>query len=463
MKLEKEIAKEIGWELCAELIVNIAMFHKRYGKAFHRVHSEKKKRRKEMNKINKSTFSHNISESIYERIHDLSHGDTLREINLINKARSTNSWINFAMYYMTNTDAFLLRADKEVREFINSITSLAGFGIAYKSAGITDLKKFDVFDDNYSTHSKFLLSFQDLHQRLVVPEFLNAMRARRMQLRPDVYRIPVLNESGMPLGDDGLYHPVFFDTTPIVSEIKEKKGNGILDHEFDLLENTIGVLLDGENYCYEKMDNGLVKLRIERKNSYGAVEDYTVDTGTVMGGNQVYVMGTYEVTGGYDNIFVNVRRYPSIAYMVLQSLYYIIPTNDVATIMSTMFAGGSIYTYIDFSNTSWFDYLSETQKSILANNLIKVVQNISADAQMRMVYPPRLRFSQFTDPQNFTLVSDELVVSPFASTGATSPEIMKGLTFIIQDNNLTKYMGSTMVSTDEPIQQHQPEEGIIVT
>ena len=385
-----------------------------------------------------------VSEILYDDIHMIADNNDFVEIDLISTAIRTNKWINYAIYYMTD-DTNLLKCGRKERELINAICELAGFGRVYDSVGSCDLRDYDSRNPDRKIGSKFILLLDELMGRLKEPEFQTKMNLRKAKLNK-VLGLPLNpNYSGVHTVDkDGIIHPIFFSNTPLVNTLGPRKGEGIDQPLFDRLEVAFKDIISDKNYCYTKNPNGLVDLTIQRDNTFGATEKYLVDNGTLLGGTTISVLGEFDtVNGGRDSVFIDVRKHPDIAYKILSSIFYRLSVDEVMTANSDMLSNGFIYTYIDFSNTPWFDYLSFTDKVELGNNLIEIVRSMHDDHNL--VYPPRLRFTQYTDPNNFVLVSDNNVLSPLSDTFVTTPNILEGLSYVMEDGKYTTFFGGKVI------------------
>lgn len=134
--------------------------------------------------------------------------------------------------------------------------------------------------------------------------------------------------------------------------------------------------------------------------------------------------------GRQDSIFVNVKRNPEIAQVVLRNRFYLLNQFEVMKVVKGNFNDTIIYHNIDFSNTFWYDSLNADQLSILERRLSKILPHIQ-DA--------RLRFSTFSSIDSFTLCSDDKVKSQMKSDNITSSKILEGMTIIVTGNTADIY------------------------
>lgn len=387
-----------------------------------------------------------VSDYLYDDIREAANNNDLYEIDLISTAIKTNKWINYAIYYMTEDDSHLLKCNYAEREFLNSISMLAGFGRMYQSAGVTDLREFDIKNPDRKIGTKFILLFDELLDRIHDEEFIQKMKIRKTKLGMNILSIGMdPNYKGShSIDNDGYIHPVFF-MNPVITDIGEKKGPGIDQVTFDRLENSVGKLIMNSKYKYSRNENGLIDLEQEIDNSFGAIEKFVIDDGLLLGGTTISILGYYDtINGGTDKVFVDVNKHPDIAFNILKSVFYKMSADEVNVATADLLNNGFIYTYIDFNNTPWFDYLGFTDKITLSNNLVNIVRYMGNDPNL--AYPPRLRFLSYKDPDNFTLISDNEVKSPLSDTFETTPNILEGLSFVVQDGSASMYYGGQIIN-----------------
>lgn len=387
-----------------------------------------------------------VSDKMYSTIFNESDGLTLLEIDLISTAIRTNNWINYAIYYMTCDDATLLKTDKKSRELVNAICEIAGFGKIYAGSDSANLFEYDITNKNRKPGSKFLLIVDELKAKIADPDFVQAMYLRKRKLEALAGRL--LEANSIYGGDfrkdsDGMMHPIFFSNTPINYDIGEKKGDGIDDILFNKLENSLripGLIID-DKYRYERdQSTGLIRLIIQRPNSYGAIENFLIDDGTLMGGSKLSILGTFMRTDGIsDTVFVDINKHPEIVFNILNHSFYNMDVDEVNAALADMLTP-MVYNVFDFSDTAWFDYLNDLEKSSLNKNLVTIIDFMRRDPNM--VYLPRMRFSSYRDPDNFIVISDKQVKSPLKDNAITSPEICEGLSFDVSEGGITQYFGN---------------------
>lgn len=396
-----------------------------------------------LNIIDKAKTSGGLTEEMYQALHDNSNGSTLIEFDLISTAIKTNKWVNYAIWCMTDDNSVLLKADKDARELVNAISMIAGFGRIYQSSGVVDLNKYDIANKDREVGSKFLLSIEDLKKRFEDEEFRKAMRYKLAKINAEINKnlIPAsTNFFGTParVDNDGLIHPIFFSNSSLREVMGPKQGD-LPKELFDRLDAALAPMITDAKYKYSyEASSHLPLLTIERNNSYGATESFLLDDGTIMGGSTISILGTYRtVNGNFDFIFVDVMKLPHIAFSIINRSFYQLTPDEVAEAFSVMLQNYSIYNIIDFSNTPWFDYMTDNEKVALTKHLSDIIGFMHQDAGI--YFSPRLRFTEYINPDNFGLISDNQVKSPLKDRGFTSPEICEGLSFRCTNGMMTQY------------------------
>ncbi|MBR6289456.1 MAG: hypothetical protein IKR19_08975 [Acholeplasmatales bacterium] len=404
---------------------------------------DRKKNNEVFKIINRSRISGGLSDQMYDKLHEDSHGIGIVEFDLISTAVRTNKWINYAMWCMCDDESVLLKAPEDAKEFINAVSMTAGFGKIYASAGIADLNEYAIENEKREPGTKYLLSIEDLKKRFEDPDFRTAMRLKLAKLQAQAAKQILSNNEGFfgtpsRIDEDGLVHPIFFSNSSLREVLGPKQGN-IDDELFKRLEAVLSPMLTDVEYKYSyDIVSKLPILTIQRRDTYGATENFLIDDGRVMGGSTISILGTYIATNGnFDYIFVDVKKLPHIAYSILNRAFYQLNNNEVSEAFSVMLQNYAIYNAIDFSNTLWFDYLTPDEKVTLTNNLSYILEFMKQDPHL--YYLPRLRFLEYINADNFTLISDNQVQSPLQNKTYTSPEICEGLTFKCTNGEITQY------------------------
>jgi hypothetical protein len=169
----------LAYDLLAPHFENLA-------KANDIIKEREKMQQVEMKNATKAPNGVVVSDDMYEEIYDRTDGLTFLEMDYISTAIRTNNWINYSLYYMTNDDAGLLKANKPCRELVNAITTLAGFGTVYAGSGVADLNAYDIKNKYHKSGSRFLLILDELKDKLADPDFIAQMNLRKSKLNREI-------------------------------------------------------------------------------------------------------------------------------------------------------------------------------------------------------------------------------------------------------------------------------------
>jgi len=212
---------------------------------------------------------------------------------------------------------------------------------------------------------------------------------------------------------------------------KPKQGPGVTDAMFKKLEKAFSGMLKGQEYRYE-YNNGIYNLFITRTG--GVEESYIVDTGAILGGNEIHVLAS-KIN---DTVFISVKD-PEMS-SILVSRFYVVSEDCAKRNEAGMFKEGRIYRYIDFSNTEFLD--KGVDKDTLEKNLaaiIKILESENGEA-------PRMRFTSFESETRFSLVSDANTKSPLVSIDATCALILPGLKVELDNGKIKIYNNEILTS-----------------
>lgn len=383
----------------------------------------------ELKKAVKATQS-KVDDEVIEDITD-SRLAIIHDYNLLFRAQFTNKWIGYALYYMTDESANLVNCDTDVMIFLNSICSAAGFGKMYQDIGSYPLEIYEIANPMYDIENcKFIINAKKLRQRLNDKEFTS--KIRKVQKKESIKQLSIAkNEEKVETPK--YFMPAFTivnNSQPTANKILEKKGEGVDDELFQRLESVFGVLLSNDNYRYD-CNNGIVTLSILSNNGY-IINAYTVDYGNILGGTKISLLTYFNINGFMDSIFFDVNKHKEIANNVLR--YNNISDVELNEVITDNFMNGTIYKYIDFSNTPWMDNLSVLDKANLEKRLSYIVEKLK-DLAGVINDAPRLRFIDYRDTSNFILSSDKCVVSQLP--GVTSDIIAEGLSIIMNDKSVS--------------------------
>ena len=419
--------------------------------------TEEEKAKEELKKASK-VESYVISQEAFDKITKAANEKHENQFDLIEKYNKTNAWVNYAKYYVSHEDANLITADSETQVFVNGIASLAGYGVMYEKAPIGNIKQYDPnLNESYDNQStRFLVCYEELLAKLTDLEFRQKVKSTKMARSVDtVKEIEIKKEaesdkvvsttSGKArVDEDGYIHPIFFKKDgsvdikePSLAETK-KCGDGISETLFNRLEDAFGSLLADVPYYYTTK-NGYIELNVVRKDCFNAVDTYIVDSGVILGGTRISILGSFiKPDGNYDTIFIDVKKHPEITSCILYSKFYQMTPEQVTECVRDFFNDTTIYRYIDFGNTGWFDALDEKDRKVLENNLSIIVKDSLNGTRANHADGARFRFEEFKDVNNFSLVSDDKVISPLYAIGATSVIISKNLSYKVSGDDIIR-------------------------
>lgn len=421
----------------------------------------------------KRLFGDKITNRVSKFIDDLC-GNTDRsfyEFKLFEKALYGNKWANYAMYYMIDHKAKLVKAHSDERKFVNSIGILAGFGEIYKGSGVLDITKYDCSKGYISRHQAMIIDLDHICKTISDPEYNSKMILRKIELGIPVEtnnteikndNPQIINNGGsqFTVDDQGKMHPIYFyenNQKPILQNDEQE----ISKEEIKKIEEDLGDVVGKYKRRYTKTNDGLVRMYVRRDNGIGTnfEEQYIIDTGSVMGGKHASVFAPYiNELGIMDYMFISYKRKPTLEKLMLSSLTPLeykdinngrpLLDHNRYNCNDDYFNHQIIYRYIDMSRTDWFDNLSDTDKEIVdmkLNFVINVIKSgIQRDRSIDMDDCPRFRFEYFKDINDFGIISDKVVKSPniFVDMGVVSTNTLDGLRVNIKDDMMTQINGN---------------------
>ena len=403
----------------------------------------------------KETYNEEVSNDLAGQIKRLSAGSSIARACYTANADKTNDLVNYAMHEMTNipseNDEEKMVLDDEDKAFINGVAEMAMYGKIYEDVPSDDIEKYDAKAIKIGKVGNYLLMIDEIKGRLVSDDFVSKWQAKKGLLsmyNPNT-KLIAENESednteeSVPeeatstfgkgrIDENGLYHPIFFDNSLTKYSQPEFKDDSISDEELDRVEAVIGSLLPSEQYHYYRKDAyGNMLVIIVKDNAYHAEEVFMIDDGAIMGGNSIYVLGSYiKPDGTPDTMFVNCNLYPEIARYIFASGFNKMTPEMVSTVVRSQFNNALIYHNVDLSETGFIDTINEAHKKLFEQNLTACIKVMDGDY--------RLRFESYIAPNKFTLVSDNNCVSTLQDGNITASQICDGLKLEICGNILTK-------------------------
>ena len=375
-----------------------------------------------------------VSDRLYNDICRIAEDNPFLRLVLVSKGIETNQWIRFAIYYMTDNLATLISfADEESRELVNAITMMAGFGKVYDSNGVANIDEFDSTQINSDYSGRFLLNKPELIDFLSTVQFQSIMARRKFKMNEVSLGGPTMimsdennvehkycnpafeileaddNEIVQPtftVNESNSFCPLEFNVQP---KVMPKKGEGVDAHTYTRFEALIGKYIpETIHYHYENI-NGVYHLFITRPDT-GAEEMYIIDNGGIVGGNTVAILASYLTLDGYERYrFVDAAAHPAILSKVLnRAIFNYLAPQELEEVYGDYLYNYRIYNNIDFHNAFFFDDLNPKEKYDFEASLLAVMSAIDLAGYGNV----RFRFTSYTDPHSFTLISDYNMYRP---------------------------------------------------
>ncbi len=404
------------------------------------VSQNKKLKKSELRKSENFFDSEKITPRLYDGIIGLTNDSYFANVSEITVAIKTNHLIGYAMYYMATDSAKIIPLSKEEKEFVNGVSTYAGYGKIYTDCDNLDIEPYDCDIVTKKNAEKHILDLQYLNEKLNDEEFQQlwkAKLARLMILDPSVPQLngtvytPEFERLGFNARKDenGYIHPIFFKDSfdPATTQPQNpinyvRKGPGVSDEAYEKFEKAFSSYFasspDYHRYVVDR--NGNYNLIITRVNAMNAEDAYIIDDGSIMGGSNVYIMGSYiSNMNTKESIFVNVNKHPDITSHILSNSFYVIDPMKVYEIANMDYLKNiNIYNLIDFSGTDWLDNITDpSERYIFSKNLTAAIAVCDGE---------RMRFLEYQGPTKFTLISDKKCKSSLSYIGAASSKISEG-------------------------------------
>lgn len=397
-----------------------------------------------------------ISGNLKHKIHKASKRSKVVEFYLLYRAKITHKLIMRAISYMLNENALPDESlSKEDKQLFNTICKLANFPLPYPKVKTLDMKKVENFD------SEFVFDKEEILNLLYNIDFQNKMRIRMMnsgmdtgcgkivdaiEMKPNPVSTKTKKEKKHveePQQVDPQNAPIeFVDPNNMVRRY-EKKGVNVSVESYNRFEYAFAKFIpETVPYHYELGMDGYYYLYITRPN--GVEEYYALDDGSIMGGDSVYIMGSYiDENGKPQNIFVDAYDYPSVVSKILkQSIFNYLTEDEVKRCSERLFFDRKVYNLIDFRDTPFIDDLDKNQLILLETTLLGVFNLDVVSNRIRM------KFESFNGPANYVLVSDMSLKRPFPYIqNEPQPEtsVCEGLKITVLNKDIfVEYGGSSM-------------------
>lgn len=409
---------------------------------------EEEQKKEQLKKASKaSTASDSLAGKVGDEIDIASKDNDFMKIMMMEKAISTNKWLDYAFYYMTDSDAILVKAEPGIREFINGVAALFDFGKIYESADVMDLNTCEISNKNFNPNTNFIISIDEIKK--IGERYAERIAERKEQLAAEKEHPEDDSEENTSFGykpkfvedESKIIHPIsFFKMGP--SEPLPLYGEGITDEMIDSINKTLVPLLEGMEYRFalSTTDSHLVDIYIKRN----IVEDcYTIDPdGSVMGLNKMYLFAPIP----NDHLPVSVIDHPDIIKRVFDTAFYVMTPEEIQSVLVDHFYNMGIYRYVDMSNTGFLSKLSTEDFQKLGKKLTFIINKCRDLYNPNGEDVPRFRFKEFESIDKFSIISDSEVISPLSVTNETSVNITEGLTFEVEKDKVLQKLRDITIS-----------------
>lgn len=396
-------------------------------------------------------------------------------LKMIKKKKAADDLLAFVEYYISNSNAELQPLAKLEREIVNSLAKIYGCKKIYPEDGYASLGRYLLGKESYDPEGKYLLFIDVIKDRKNSDFKNNILKERKIGFKQQEVKtkeeiIVVENAKEEPKKEtqetfsgimwktdiNGIVHPIIIGEKkevepeeeiiePIVIPEEEVVASKVIDVNnkrndlpsklYKKLEKTIGKYLQDMDYSYT-MRYDLVDLRITRDN--GKIDLYMLDPGIVSGKAKIHILGNF----GPGTIFVPIdENFEDLVKNILSSINYVMSTDEYQKVIDQQFTNQNIYRYIDLNKTYFLDKLSRDNFKKIGKKLTFIINTMKSKCQPG-IEAPRLRFLRYGNIDDFSLISDNQVKSPLVHEGVTSPQIVPGLLFTVNgDDILENYNG----------------------
>lgn len=400
-----------------------------------KIHKERVEGRNEVLQRATKAFKYPVTGRLEKECNRLSNGNIASKGMYMKLAGDTCRLVSYTLWYMTNADVELIDANDTEKEFINAIGDYVGYGKLYREAGSSDLEWYDAKKRALGYSGPFLICIEDLEDIRIRQDF-----DRKWHETLQKRNIETEVELPSPVGTAA---PVVFNAWPeLRHDIKPLSMPEVLFTNFEVALDPFLRKMIHIDHWYDVDPEGNYVLNIQPYDSADNVttyspmiRTYTLDSGYIMGGSGISIMGKYgdPTTGWVDNIFVNVDQFPGIVTAILSSPYYVMGP-EAQEVFNAGFNNGKIYRYIDLSNTYFLDTISKEDKVMLNRTLSGCISV--------MDFELRYRIEDYVSPTKYKLIADQKCISTLKAYGATAPiNVSDPITIEFDGNKIVKTVG----------------------
>ena len=379
-------------------------------------------------------FKYPVTGRLEKECNRLSNGNIASKSLYMSIAEKTCKLISYVLWYITDDSVQLIDATDTEKEFMNAITDYIGYGKMYQESGSALLDWYDATKLGLGYSGPFLISIRDLEDIRIRQDFDQRWR-KTLQKR----NIEAEVELPSPVSTEA--NPLVFNTWPEMRH--DVMPYGMPEVLFTNLEVAFEPFIKKMIRCehwYDVDPEGNYTLNLMSYDTEGnptspSPRTYVIDSGYIMGGSGISIMGKYgdPTTGWVDNVFVDVNKFPGIATAILASPYYVL-NSEAQQVFNEQFNNGKIYRYIDLSNTYFLDSISKEDKIMLNRTLTGCISLMDFDL--------RYRIEDYVSPTKFKLIADQKCISTLKAYGATAPiNVSDPITIEFDVNKIVKTVG----------------------
>lgn len=367
-----------------------------------------------------------ISARLEKEINRLANGNHLSKKIYMANAIETTRLVNYALYVATTPGVPRLEFNDEEKELINAVSTYVGYGKIYSKSGTADLGLYDAAQRPIGYMGKYLLSLEDI-------DVIKNNAQFNLRMRETVATNKFNVDMATNIGNSPI---ILFDPISGIQIPNQKKPDDMPEITYVKFEANLQPLIHNP-YYYDKDNEGNWRVNIVINSSF--VHTVSLDDGSIMGGSQVSVLGSYKDprTGWVNTVFVPVSKFQQIAATILSGTpaMYIIDDASAQEIFKQQFNNGLIYRFIDFSGTAFLDSIDNKPMFERRLNACLKIMDMGG---MNM----RFRFRQFITPMDFELIADSQCISTLQSIDATAPiNFNTPVILKFSGNRITKEIG----------------------
>lgn len=374
--------------------------------------------------------------AVFNDVRNTANGDN----DMMIKIKNSEEIFDYCMYLMKEDgeEATMFKTDdEEFMKFCNCICYIAAKYIPYSDTEIGYTSWYNPSDEEFK--GIYLMTINDFKANNIITDPddqcpFEEDKAEEVKLDDEsTFKFKPEKELECPIR--------FFDFSKEKEENASEVNEEVAAEKFTEQEKVFRDIIGKADHYWERY-NGIYKLFITR--SEDKEDQYIIDDGRVMGTSSYSILAD---TDKSDTIFVPISM-RNICKKILKGKENVLNDKEVKSIASKFFTNDIIYRYIDFSEVgSTIDLFTDEESAEFQNRLKLIVDDMIEKANGELNMVPRLRFIELKNNKEFTLVSDDKVVSPLKEIGATSAVMVDGLKYVSTDKTIDQYTNNSSKPT----------------